>query len=305
MHFKLAPDWSLNTNHTGFVLAQQLGFYDEAGVTLELLPYVDQPTAAKRVISAEAQLGLGPQETVIAYADSENPLLAVATVNAHNPSALAVLGDSAITRPSELDGKRYASYGARFEIHVVREVVRFDGGQGEVEELVLPKPTVPDALFTGQADCTWVFPAWEGAEAELAGQPLRHFLVRDYGIPDLYTPVLFTSQRFAEDNPDVLSKVVQATARGFEEAAREPERSAERFSEMHPELPRELLLRSQPLASPNYRDPEQLWGVIDPEVWASYGHYLFENGFVTARDGSKVPEPDWDAMHTQAFLGRG
>ena len=302
MHLKLAPDWSLNTNHTGFVLAQQRGFYKDAGVRLELLPYVDQPTAAKRLLSGEAQLGLGPQETVIAYADSDTPLLAVATVNAHNPSALAVLASAPVTRPRELDGRRYASYGARFEMHVVREVVKADGGRGDVEELVLPKPTVPDALFTGRADCTWVFPAWEGAEAELAGRPLRHFLVRDYGVPDLYTPVLFTSQRFARDNADALSRFVQASARGFEEAALEPERSAERFAEAHPELPRELLLRSQKRASPTYRDPDQPWGVIDPTVWATYGRYLFENGFITSREGDPVPEPDWDAMHTQAFL---
>lgn len=187
----LAPDWFLNTNHTGFVLAQRLGFYSEEGLALKQLPYTDHPTAARRVLAGEATLGLGPQETVIAYADSETPLVALAAVNATNPSALAVLEQSGITRPAELDGKRYASYGARFEMHVVRQMVRNDGGRGEVEERVLPKPTVPDALLTGQADCTWVFPAWEGVEAALRGTPLRLFRLVDYGIPNLYTPVLF------------------------------------------------------------------------------------------------------------------
>lgn len=161
-----------------------------------------------------ARVGLGPQETVIAHADSA-PLLALATVNAHNPSALAVLEESPITRPRDLDGTRYASYGARFEMCVVREVVRADGGVGDVEERVLPKPTVPDALFTGEADRTWVFPAWEGAEAELRGRPLRHFLLRDYGVPDLYTPVLFASARVARKDPELLRAFVQATAGGL------------------------------------------------------------------------------------------
>lgn len=297
----LAPDWSLNTNHTGFVVAAALEFYKEVGLRLELLPYTDQPTAAKRVLSDHAHVGLGPQETVIAYADS-TPLLALATINAHNPSALAVLEESPITRPRDLDGTRYASYGARFEMHVVREVVRADGGVGNVEERVLSKPTVPDALFTGEADSTWVFPAWEGAEAELRGRPLRHFLLRDYGVPDLYTPVLFASARFARTDPEWLRAFVQATARGFELAAAEPEQAAELLLTAQPEQDANLVRRSQSLASPNYRDVGRPWGVISSKVWANYGGYLYQHGFITGRDGKTVAEPDWNAMHTAAFF---
>ncbi len=297
----LAPDWSLNTNHTGFVVAAALGFYQQVGLQLELLPYTDQPTAAKRVLSDHARVGLGPQETVIAYADSA-PLLALATVNAHDPSALAVLEESPIMRPRDLDGTRYASYGARFEMCVVREVVRADGGVGDVEERVLPKPTVPDALFTGEADSTWVFPAWEGAEAELRGRPLRHFLLRDYGVPDLYTPVLFASARFARKDPELLRAFVQATARGFELAAAEPEQAAELLLTVSPEQDSDLIRRSQLAASPNYRDAGKPWGVIDGEIWATYGRYLYEHGFVTGRGGEAVTEPEWEAMHTVAFL---
>ena len=298
----LAPDWFLNTNHTGFVVADALGFYREAGVRLSLLPYADRPTAAKRVLSGAAHVGLGPQETVIAYADGPAPLVALAAVNAHNPSALAVLADSPTLRPRDLDGRSYASYGARFEMHVVREVVRADGGEGRVEERVLPKPTVPDALFTGQADCTWVFPAWEGPEAELRGRPLRHFLLRDYGVPDLYTPVLFTSRGLLKSDPERLRAFVPASARGFEFAAADPEGAAELFAAAHPELSADLVRRSQALASRNYRDPGRPWGVIRADVWAAYGRYLYTNGFVTGRGGEAVPEPEWGAMHIGALL---
>ncbi len=298
----LAPDWSLNTNHTGFVVAAALGFYEAAGMALELLPYTDHPTAATRVSSGHAHVGLGPQETVVAYADAPAPLLALAAVNAHDPSALAVLEESSVTRPRDLDGKRYASYGARFEMHVVRAVVRADGGVGNVEERVLPKPTVPDALFTGEADCTWVFPAWEGVEAERRGRPLRHFRLRDYSVPDLYTPVLFSSLNFAREQPELLRVFVRATAKGFELAAAEPERAAELLVQAYPELDADLVRRSQPAASPNYRDVGKPWGVISGEVWATYGRYLYEHNFVKGRGGEAVDEPDWDAMHTADFL---
>ena len=36
---RLALDWTPNTNHTGFYVAAANGWYDEAGVDLQILPY--------------------------------------------------------------------------------------------------------------------------------------------------------------------------------------------------------------------------------------------------------------------------
>ena len=276
---------------------------------------VDVPTAQAAVSAATAAVAAATAATAAAAAtgdagqvfrharkDGEGAWTAIYAAKDTQALALAVLADSPILRPRDLDGRSYASYGARFEMHVVREVVRADGGEGRVEERVLPKPTVPDALFTAQADCTWVFPAWEGPEAELCGRPLRHFLLRDYGVPDLYTPVLFTSRSLLTSDPERLRAFVQASARGFEFAAADPEEAAALFAAAHPELEADLVRRSQALASPNYEDPGKPWGVINAGVWATYGRYLYTNGFVTGRGGEAVSEPDWDKLHTAALL---
>src|SRR5258705_11825620 len=38
-HVSVALDWTPNTNHTGIYVAQKLGYYAAAGISLEILPY--------------------------------------------------------------------------------------------------------------------------------------------------------------------------------------------------------------------------------------------------------------------------
>lgn len=59
---------------------------------------------------------------------------AVATLLADSTSAIVTLASSGIDRPSQLDGKVYASYGARYEGRIVQQLIRNDGGKGDFTE---------------------------------------------------------------------------------------------------------------------------------------------------------------------------
>lgn len=80
-------------------------------------------------------------------------------------SSIAVLEATGMSRPKELDGKRYASYGARFEDSIVRDMVKNDAGTGQLEIVHPRKPGLWDTILKGEADATWIFDAWEGVQA--------------------------------------------------------------------------------------------------------------------------------------------
>lgn len=135
----LALDWTPNTNHAGFFLAQAEGLYREAGIDVELRSPDDVAatgglTPARQVAAGTATLGVAPSESAISFATS-NPdkprLLAVAAVLQGSTSAVCALADSGIERPRDLAGRRYASYDGRFEDAIVRAMVRHDGGDGD------------------------------------------------------------------------------------------------------------------------------------------------------------------------------
>ena len=62
----VALDWTLNTNHTGFVVAKALGYYAEEGLKVTLIepgtPYVPP---AERVRDGSATFAVAPSETAI------------------------------------------------------------------------------------------------------------------------------------------------------------------------------------------------------------------------------------------------
>ena len=63
---KIALDWTLNTNHTGFVVAKALGYYKEEGLNVTLIePGVPYVPPAERVRDGSATFAVAPSETAI------------------------------------------------------------------------------------------------------------------------------------------------------------------------------------------------------------------------------------------------
>ena len=137
----VALDWTPNTNHAGFFVAQADGLYASAGLEVTLLsPDADGSggkTPARLVEAGEATYAVAPSETAISYAttDPGKPkLIAVAALLQGSPSAICTLKSSGIDRPAAMAGKRYASYDGRFEDPIVSRMVSNDGGDGSKVE---------------------------------------------------------------------------------------------------------------------------------------------------------------------------
>ena len=91
--------------------------------------------------------------------------------------------ESGIDRPAKLDGKRYASYGARFEGRIVQQMIKNDGGSGKyTEDTSLEHTGVFGGLLSGETDATWVFMGWEGVLAKAKGVELNAFALDDFAV---------------------------------------------------------------------------------------------------------------------------
>ena len=82
----VALDWTLNTNHAGFVVARALGYYNEEGLSVSLIepgtPYVPP---AERVRDGSATFAVAPSETAISScSQTEKPRLQVACASPSN-----------------------------------------------------------------------------------------------------------------------------------------------------------------------------------------------------------------------------
>ncbi len=308
---RLAPDWLPNTNHIGFYVAASLGYYDEEGLRLELLPFDGEAMPNRKIVTGETEFGLMPHQSIISMRARGMRVLSVAALVQANTTTLAVRADSGIIRPAELAQRRYASFGTEFEVPMLDAIIRHDGGHAGPQIVSAEKLDILNALLDGEIDIAWGFFAWEGLQSELAGHSLRHFFVAQHGIPAEYFPLLFTTQALAETEPELVRAVVRATARGYQFAIADPDAAASLFLRDVPagDLPpraESLVRRSLEWLAPRLAgdlegvpDPRG-WGWHDPARWAAFASFIRA---LAQRHGLTQPEAGAEtAGFTNDFL---
>ena len=230
---RLTLDWTPNTNHSGFYVGLHEGWYFEAGINLEILypseDYTLKETPARRVVNGVADLCIAPSESVISCWTSEpykTRPVAVAAVLQDDTSAIVSLMSGPVQKLSDLDDHRYASYGGRFEMNIVKQAVQNDGGKGNVIELVPPKLDCFDHVLRGDSEATWVFTAWEGLMATKKGILLNEFPLKNSRVPYGYSPSLLAHPSLVTEKSDLLRRFLKVTARGYQYCVTNPHEAA-------------------------------------------------------------------------------
>ncbi len=180
---RLALDWTPNTNHTGIYVALKKGWYRDAGIDLQLLPYSASVSPDVLVSSGKADVGIGATEGIVADAAVSQPVVSIAAIIQHNTSALVTLASSGLSRPRDLSGKIYGGFGASYEPAVVGEIIKRDGGTGQFKNVTLDVDAM-QALESHRVDFAWVFEGWEVIQAQRAGVKLNIFPITNYGVAD-------------------------------------------------------------------------------------------------------------------------
>jgi ABC-type nitrate/sulfonate/bicarbonate transport system substrate-binding protein len=217
---RIALDWTPNINHIGIFIAKELGYYEEKGIEVEILnPLEDNYTLTpgKKLELGLADFAIAPFETVISLNNKKNSIdaIAVFAILQEDISSIATLKSSNLASPKLLDGKIYASYKARYEDHIVKEMVKNDGGKGNMEIVYPSKLGIWNTLLDGKADATWIFDNWEGVEAKTKQIELTKFSMADFGIPYCYSPVIVARERLIIANKKEYSHFIKATQKGY------------------------------------------------------------------------------------------
>lgn len=303
----VALDWTPNTNHVGLYLAEAKGWYDEAGLDVEILPYADTASTTL-VASGVAEFGvfssIGFHTNRAAGAD----LVATFAVVQHETGRLVFdAGRDDIETPADLDGLTYAGFGTDWEEALISAIIKEAGGGGRFETVTLGTSAY-EALANGRVDFTLEVSTWEGVAAELEGRPQRAFRYADHGVPDQHTTLIGAREAWLEANPEAARAFVDATRRGYAFAAENPEEAADLLVEATEGMPSNpALVRAsmRALVEGGYLVAEDgAVGRIDPAKVEAIGAFLHDAGILRDRDGAPLVErPDFSTWFTNAYLG--
>lgn len=217
---KLALDWTPNINHIGFFVAKEKGFYKENDLKVEFLtPALDDYiiTPAKKVEMNISDFGLCPTESLISFRTKKNPFIlkGLMTIFQEDVSAIATVESNNILRPKHLDGRSYASYKARYEDKIVKKMIINDGGIGNLKIFYPKRLGIWNTLIENKYDSTWIFINWEGVEASKKNIDLELYKMSDFGIPYSYSPILFSSSDYINNNSNTVKKFIESSRKGY------------------------------------------------------------------------------------------
>jgi ABC-type nitrate/sulfonate/bicarbonate transport system substrate-binding protein len=294
----LMLDWTPNTNHVGIYVALEQGWYEEAGIDLQII----EPAA----VGMEAILAEGQVQFGISYAEYLIParlaglqITSIAAMLPHNESSLMSLTSDRITRPADLEGMTYGGFGGALEQQLISTLVECDGGDpSKVNFVEVGNIDYVPGMEQDRFDFVWVFEGWDVLRArDLDGVEISTLRFIDYTdcIPDWYTPVIATNDSLIESDPDLVSAFLKATARGYDYAMEHPGEAAALLLQTVPELDQGLVEASAAYLGPRYADEGQPWGVQEAAIWERFEAFLREAGLTKA-------ELEADEAFTNEFL---
>lgn len=294
----IALDWTLNTNHIGLVVAQEKGWFADAGLEVEILPYSDSASTALLAAGAVDFAYMTALGFMSAKADGA-PITALWVTMQREAGRLVYnSANSEITRPADLEGKTYAGFGSAWEDALISTMIENDGGTADYDTATLGTGAY-EALASGAVDFTLEVATWEGVNSELLGRDQSHFLYNDYGVPEPQGGYIGTQTATLTADPDTVAAFMDATRKGYAWAAEHPVEAAEILISVG-DFPNEELVRGsmQVIDEGHYlTDGTTPIGLIDPKRLHTMAKFLYNSGVLRGPDGKSLEWPgdisDW------------
>ena len=99
--------WFINSLHSGFLVAEELGFYEEAGLDITNNPGGPDFPSINLVVGGADDFGLISGIDPLLIARSKGvPIKAIAVLHQKDPNVFLSLKESGITEPKEFEGKK-------------------------------------------------------------------------------------------------------------------------------------------------------------------------------------------------------
>ena len=275
----LVLDWTPNTNHTGFYVALEKGYYDAAGINLKIVQ-PPEDGATMMVASGQAEFGIDFQDYLAPVFSSGDDyhITTVATLIQHNTSGIISLKEDGINSFKDLEGKNYATWGLPVEQAMMQYCMEAEGGDYSKLNLIPETITDEAAALQQDIDAIWIYYAWAGIATQRAGLDTNTIFFKDI-VPefDYYNPVIVANTDFLDQDPETAKAFLEATKKGYEDAIADPDAAAEILVKNVPELDLDMVKESQEWLADQYKAEVERWGYIDPARWDGFYKWLSDN----------------------------
>ncbi|MGA7916031.1 MAG: ABC transporter substrate-binding protein [Candidatus Acidiferrales bacterium] len=269
----LQADWYPQPEHGGFYTALVKNYYKDEGLDVDIESGSPYLSPYQRVAAGGAQFGMGASDRIFESVADGQPLIAVAATMQHDPQGIMVRKNSPVRTFADLNGHTVAVQAGSTWFRYLAMKYRLTNVQ-EVPATMSVANFIADPNYIQQA-----FATSEPFFARQAGIETRVLLVSDAG----FNPyrVMFTTQSFLHQHPDVVAKFVRASVRGWREYLNDPSAAHAALLKLNPALSPQWMqfswqqLRDGHFVAGEAADGSQM-GQMDPARWTTLYQQLLD-----------------------------
>jgi NitT/TauT family transport system substrate-binding protein len=279
-------DWVFQGPNSGFMLAHDKGFYEQAGLDVSITAGKGSVSTAQLVASRATQFGFSDGYVVGSGVAKGMGIKSIGSVFRRNPAAVVVLADSGIKTPKDLEGKTIAITAGSAQFQQWPAFAKGAGLDASKIEIVNLDPAgVGPALISGKVPAIAGFAQGYVPAIEIRGKkPTRIFWYADYGVTVVSNGIIVHDDLIKSD-PDMVRAFVTATIKGFLYSRKNPEEAVATVKKYLPTVDPQITLREMELAwktwvTPNTKGKPLGWA--SDTDWAATVSVLKQYGGVTA-----------------------
>ena len=261
----LRLDWLFQGPNSGFMVAQEKGYYKEAGLDVEIGPGKGSGSTAQLVASKAAQFGFADGYVVGNGITKGLAIKNVGSIYRRNPNAVIVLDGSDVKTLKDLEGKSIAitAGGAQFQQW---PALALGAGidRSKIKVVNISPSGIPAALIKQQVQAIAGYAQGYVPVIEVRGKKqVRMFWYADHGV-DAVSNGIIVHQDLIKSDPELVRAFVTPTIKGFLYARANPEEAisiTKRYSStVDPTIAmRQMELSWQSWVTPNTRDKPLGW----------------------------------------------
>ncbi|MBJ3764541.1 ABC transporter substrate-binding protein [Maribius pontilimi] len=269
-------DWFVNPDHGPIIIAEQQGYFADAGLEVEVIAPADPSDPPKMAAAGRADLAISYQPQLHLQVAEGMPLIRVGTLVATPLNCLLVLKDGPIGDIADLAGRKVGFSVAGVEEALLSAMLGQAGLETGDIELVNVNWSLSPALMSGQVDAViGAFRNFELNQMEIERVPGRCFYPEEEGVPT-YDELIYVANPETMD-ADMIRRFLGATEKATQFIVNHPQQSWEMFAATSAELRDELNERAWADTIPRFAlRPEAL----DQGRYARFETFLHEAGLI-------------------------
>jgi putative hydroxymethylpyrimidine transport system substrate-binding protein len=272
----LVLDWSINPDHAPIFVAQERGFFREAGLEVTIIEPGDPDSPPRLVAAGRYDLAISYQPQLYMQIDAGLPLVRVGTLIGRPLNSLVVLKNGPIKSIADLKGRKIGYSVGGFEEALLRAMLAKHGLKLSDVTLINVNFSLSPAVMSGKVDAViGAFRNFELNQMNIEKRPGRAFYPEKEGVPP-YDELILVANRKSIHDPR-LPRFLKAVARGVAALRSDPEGSWKLFIKGHRKLDDELNRRAWRDTLPYFADNP---AALDVARYRRFSEFMKAQGLI-------------------------